>query len=150
MLAKLRKLLVPEDTSGYSSNDRAFDLAAVVLLVDVARADFKRDPSECRALKDRLISLLGLETAAVDQLVDDAERNLDRSVSLHEHVDVINECYSPEQKFNLVCALWHVAYSDGVLHHYEEHLIRRLADLLYVPHRDFIRAKHVVQATKHS
>ena len=38
--------------------------------------------------------------------------------------------------------LWDVAYADGRLHKYEEHLVRRIADLIHVPHRTFIRAKH--------
>jgi uncharacterized tellurite resistance protein B-like protein len=31
--------------------------------------------------------------------------------------------------------------ADDVLSRYEEHLIRKVADLLYVPHSDFMAAK---------
>jgi uncharacterized tellurite resistance protein B-like protein len=37
--------------------------------------------------------------------------------------------------------LWRAAYSDGALHEYEEHLIRRIADLLHLSHSQFIGAK---------
>ena len=41
--------------------------------------------------------------------------------------------------------MWQVAYADGELSKYEDHLIRRTADLLYVAHTDFIRGKHRAQ-----
>ena len=46
-----------------------------------------------------------------------------------------------DDKVQLITSLWKVAYADGDLDKYEEHLIRRVADLLYVPHDAFIRAK---------
>jgi uncharacterized tellurite resistance protein B-like protein len=41
--------------------------------------------------------------------------------------------------------LWQVAYADGSLDPYEEALVRKIADLIYVPHREFIQAKHRIQ-----
>lgn len=37
--------------------------------------------------------------------------------------------------------MWLVAFADSEKHPLEEHLIRRLAGLLKVPHPDFIDAK---------
>jgi len=37
--------------------------------------------------------------------------------------------------------MWAVAYANGNLDKYEEHLIRRVAELTYVAHEDYIRAK---------
>lgn len=145
MLSKLRDLFVLRDENETSSNHEKLHLAAAVLLVEVARSDFEMDLNEYSILRDRLAQIVDLGGADIEELVSEAESDLDHSVSLHKHVNVINENYSPKQKFNLICALWQVAYSDGSLHHYEEHLIRRLSDLLHVPHRDFIRAKHFVQ-----
>ena len=42
----------------------------------------------------------------------------------------------------MVELLWRVAYADGDLDKYEEHLVRRIADLIHVPHSVFIRMKH--------
>ena len=52
-----------------------------------------------------------------------------------------------DEKFVLIKTLWRVAAADGDIHRYEDHLIRRIADLLYVPHSDFIRAKLEVLGT---
>jgi len=37
--------------------------------------------------------------------------------------------------------MWQVAYADSELSAYEQHVIRKIADLLYVPHRAYIAAK---------
>lgn len=49
------------------------------------------------------------------------------------------------QKTWLVGALWRVAMADGRIGMYEVRLLRRLADLLYASHADFILARHRVQ-----
>ena len=41
--------------------------------------------------------------------------------------------------------MWEVAFSDNVINAYEEHLIRRVADLIYLPHVQFIEAKHIAK-----
>ncbi|MBV2123299.1 MAG: TerB family tellurite resistance protein, partial [Candidatus Thiodiazotropha sp. (ex Ctena orbiculata)] len=51
-----------------------------------------------------------------------------------------------EQKIQIIESLWQVAFADRQLHHYEEHVIRRLADLIHVSHGDFISAKHRVMS----
>ena len=42
-------------------------------------------------------------------------------------------------------SLWRVAYADGDLDKYEERLIRQVADLTHVSHKDFIRLKLAVR-----
>ena len=66
---------------------------------------------------------------------------MEKSVSLYEFTSRLNEELSPEEKADTVEMLWRVAFADGRLDKYEEHLIRKAADLLHVPHRRFIRAK---------
>ena len=58
-----------------------------------------------------------------------------------EFTSLINSNYTLEQKVSLVECLWRIAYADETLHKYEEHLVRKIADLLYVPHSAFIAAK---------
>lgn len=122
----------------------ALQLAGAVLLLEVASADFELADSEAKVLKARLNARLQLDQDTLEKLVEEAMQQHDVSVSLHEHIDQINKHYSQAEKRTLLHDMWTMAYADGVLHHYEEAVIRRLADLLYVPHRDFIRTKHEV------
>ncbi|MEM1153413.1 MAG: TerB family tellurite resistance protein [Pseudomonadota bacterium] len=45
------------------------------------------------------------------------------------------------QKLELIGSMWRVAYADGRLDKYEEHLIRQVAELCYVSHEDYIKSK---------
>ena len=49
--------------------------------------------------------------------------------------------FTPDQKKRVVELLWLVAFADSEKHAHEEHLVRKIAGLLHVPHPDFIDAK---------
>jgi uncharacterized tellurite resistance protein B-like protein len=142
MLKKILALFDEPESTGPKDRHGDLALASAVLLVEVARADYARDGLEDGRLRGFLQQCFDLDEDSVAELIAFAEAEVDATVSLHHHVGVMNERYSPGDKYEFVKGLWQVAFADGELHHYEEHLIRRLADLLHVPHRDFIRAKH--------
>ena len=116
-------------------------LAVATLLVEIARADFEVDPTERDAIRRMLASAYGLDPEPVAELVARAEQAVEEAVSLYEFTSRLNEELSPEDKVEIIEMLWRVAFADGRLDKYEEHLVRKAADLLHVPHRRFIRAK---------
>lgn len=124
----------------------ALDLSGAILMLEVACSDFTLSESEMKILRTRLSARFGLENSVLDSLIEEAMQQHDLTVSLREHIEVLNANYGPEEKRRFMVDLWQMAYADGELHHYEEAVIRRLADLLYIPHRDFIRTKHQVTA----
>ena len=116
-------------------------LAAAALLIETARADFIQDASEQSALEQLLSKALDLSPDAVHALIEQAAQRVDEATSLYEFTRVINDYYTSAQKQQLITGMWRVAYTDGDLDKYEEHLIRRVAELIYVPHADYIRSK---------
>ncbi|MFL3654806.1 MAG: TerB family tellurite resistance protein [Halioglobus sp.] len=116
-------------------------LAAAALLVETARADFTEDDIELDKLAQLLKTSLKLKQDEVDKLVLDARERVEDATSLYDFTKVINDHCSPDQKLQLISAMWAVAYADGDLSKYEEHLIRQVADLTYVPHADYINCK---------
>lgn len=141
MIRTLKSLF--ELPAGESEQERVHrqHLAAAALLIETARADFTEDGSEQAALENLLSDSLQLDPVEVHELVEQAAVQVDRATSLYEFTRVINDHYSAGQKLQLVANMWAVAYADGNLDKYEEHLIRRVAELIYVPHQDYIRAK---------
>jgi len=123
-------------------DEQRFHLAAAILLFEVAKSDHQVDASELQRLEQVLRAQWRLDGEGLSELMEVASREADLSASLHEQVDVINQGFSRQQKYDLLLGLWQVACSDGAIHHYEEHLVRRIAELLYIPHSEFIRAKH--------
>jgi len=116
-------------------------LAAAVLLLEVARADYQHAPAELAALRAGLGREFGVTEAALDALLTQAESRAKQAVSLFDFVQTLNRTMTPEDKRGLLGLLWEVAHADGRVDPHEEHLIRRLADLLHLPHADYIRAK---------
>jgi uncharacterized tellurite resistance protein B-like protein len=124
-----------------SGFDGGLDLAVAALLVEVLRADYDVSAAERRQVAESVSRLLGLEAAQGAALVAEAERHIDQSHDLYQFTSQINRAYSEAEKARLLEALWRVARADETVHKYEEHLIRRIADLLHVPHSGFIAAK---------
>ena len=121
------------------------NLAAAALLVEMSMQDEQVDASETQAVKAALISVLGLSAGEADELYQLAEEEKHNATDYHQFTRLIVEHYSQPQKIQLIEALWRIAYADNVLDSYEEHMVRRISDLIYVSHKDFIQAKHRVQ-----
>lgn len=141
--ASLQRLhgLLRSPRSVDESGEQAIRLAAAVLLVEMARADADHDGLEREALRRELEQRFGLDPDSAQALLEAAERTADESVSLHGYIDDINSGLDYPQKLSVLKMLWQVAYADGRLHRYEEHLMRRFADMLHLSHTDFIRLK---------
>jgi len=143
MLERLREFLTahlgPAHAPLHSAHGR--HLAAAALMIGVARADYALDPREQVALQHALRRSFGLSQAEIDTLLALAEAQAHEATSDYDFVRVVNEEYSGEQKAELIHAMWSVAFADGSVDKYEEHLIRKIAGLIYVPHGDFIRTR---------
>ena len=125
--------------------EMATELATAVLLVEVARADHRVEEQELATIRRLLLERLSLCEEEVDSLLQQAGEEADHLVSLQHITRRMNEQLSQQEKLRVVEMMWQVVYADGEKHHYEEHLIRQVADLLYIPHVDFIRARHLAE-----
>ena len=117
------------------------NMAIAVLLLECARADFENQPVELQAVRQALSEQFGVAGDALDTLVGEAGAAARDAVSLHGPVSRLNQSLSLEEKRELMQWLWRVAAADGRVDPQEEGLLRKLADLLYIAHADFIRAK---------
>ena len=142
MFEHLRKLLrQSSEKAPAASGEDEQRLAAAVLLLEVARADYAHAPAERAALRAGLAREFGVPEAALDALLDQAELRAKQSVSLFDFVQTLNRTMSQDAKRALLKLLWEVAHADGRVDPHEEHLLRRIADLLHLSHADFIRGK---------
>lgn len=123
------------------ADEQTFELAAAALMLEVMRADFERTEDERATALQLLKETFALSDADVEALAARAADEVDAATCLHEFVSAINETANFDDKVRLIESLWRVAYADGDLDKYEEHLIRKIADLIYLPHDAFIRAK---------
>lgn len=124
------------------TEERNPQLAAAALLVEIMNADHQLDDSERDTIRKVLFETLFLTEDVASELLATAEAEVKDANDLFRFTDVINAEYSPAEKIQLIESLWKVAFSDNQLDKYEEHMIRRISDLLYVSHSDFMQAKH--------
>ena len=119
----------------------ALPLAVAALLLEIANADHETNARERAAIVQAVGQVCGIDEADISALVESAENASAESVSFFDFTNVVNEHFDHARKYELLLMLWRIAFADGRLDHYEEYYIRRLADLLHLSHRDFIRAK---------
>jgi uncharacterized tellurite resistance protein B-like protein len=120
--------------------------AAAALLVEVVRSDASFSPTERAAVLASIQRRFRLSADEARELLALAESESRDAHDLFQFTSRINAVFSVERKARLLEELWRAAYADGQLHVYEEHLIRRLSELLHLPHSAFIRAKLRVQS----
>ncbi len=124
--------------------ERDVEFAAAALMIEMCEADLSTAPSELDAVARALEKEFALPRARVEELIAQARTQSRRDVSYYPHVEVVNELCGLEEKERIVECLWRIAAADGRLDKYEEHYLRRLCELLHVPHRLFVQTKHRV------
>ena len=120
--------------------------ALAALRFEVIWAEHQSDEREREALKRGLTKGFGNDPAQVEALVEQAHAHIKEATSIYPLTRLVMERSSEEERRELVTQLWQVALADDVLDKYEEHTIRKIADLLYLSHADFIAAKREARA----
>lgn len=144
MLDKLKSFFsdAGKDSQGqHASDTHLIELAAAALLVEISHADHAPDPRESAAIVAIVRKTLHLDRDESRQLLEQAQQHQSSATSLYEFTDLINRHFDKAQKVKLVEDCWRVAFADGSIDRYEDHMIRKIAELIYVSHGDFIRSK---------
>lgn len=147
MIDKLRDFLqhtfaLPQRAQDDAPTDQEkLALAATALMVQLARVDQNEDPRELETIVDRACRVHGLKKDEARQLIGMAQAQADKATSLYEFTGYINEQLGQEEKKSLLVDVWSVAMADEHVDKFEEHMIRRIAELLHLNHREFIECR---------
>ena len=138
-----KHLLLPEDESCDDAG-HCLRLATAALMIEMMRADYDIKSIEMEAIIGILQKHFAITPDETGELIELAELEADKATTYHEFTSLMNQHYNQQQKIKVIELLWEVAYADGEIEKYEDYLVRKIADLLYVPHKEFIAAKHRV------
>lgn len=141
MLDKIKQFFGAELNDDDHHGPQQLQLAAATLLIELSRADFKQQPQELAAISAALQKCFSLSDERLAQLIIMAEEESRQATGLYPFTSLIKDHYSLEQRFELIRMLWQVAIADGEISKYEDHLIGKISDLIYLPRSEFIRAK---------
>lgn len=143
MFTTLKSFLEPllPQAAPRAAFEHTLQVATAVLLVEVMRSDASIGLSERAAVIVALRDRFALDADEVEALMVVADQTAREAHDLHTFTSRLNDQLEPEQKARIVEYMWQVAYADGRLDAHEQHVMRKLADLLYIPHGDYIAAK---------
>ncbi len=136
-----KKIFQTEESEDLTIDDKTSTKACVALLLETSMADEILDESELMALKNTLQKDFQINEDEIDELIDLAKENVEDSTSLYEFTRDINDNFDAAERIKLIESMWKIAYADGNIDKYEEHIIRKVSNLIYVAHSDFIKAK---------
>jgi uncharacterized tellurite resistance protein B-like protein len=140
------KNFISESALSTDSDMKDPQLALAALMIEVAEADFENAPEEQEAILSIVKSSFKLKEGDAETLIQLAKTEHANATDYFQFTRLINDHYSAQQKIDLIENLWRIAFSDQTLDKYEEHVIRRISDLLYVSHSDFMTTKLRVQS----
>jgi len=135
-----QRLAIKDVSAG--KREHTLELCTAILMMEIALADSGIDPQEQTVIVDSVSEHFLLDTQQANALLLLAKQYQQDANSLHDFTRVLNQELTREEKNKVIELLWKIAAADSVIHKYEEYFIRKTSDLLYVSHKDFIRAKH--------
>ncbi|WP_372965628.1 TerB family tellurite resistance protein [Marinobacter sp.] len=142
MIERLKKLFEVRSAKPVDATPNQLAVAATALMVQLSRVDSHQDENELETILDCAIQAHQITREEAKDILADAQAHAEDATSLYEFTGQINDHFDQIQKQALLESMWRVAFADGRIDKYEEHLIRRIADLLHLNHREFMQARH--------
>jgi uncharacterized tellurite resistance protein B-like protein len=140
LLRALRHALKPETTLP-NLDSTALNEAIATLLIEAARVDDNTTEADIAEAKKSLKLLANINSEEADVLIGKVSLPKNRPTSYLPLTRTINQNLDYDQKCVLIGAMWAIAHSDSHIDPHEDHIIRKISDLIYVSHRDFIDQK---------
>lgn len=123
----------------------AIQVATAALLIEMTKADGKVSEDERKAVMQTIQSQFNLTDDETKSLKELAKEKIRYATGYYEFTSLIHKGLSKglsyEQKVEIIEHLWGIALIDKHLDKHEEYVVRKIADLIYVEHKDFIEAK---------
>jgi uncharacterized tellurite resistance protein B-like protein len=131
-----------ESTTDSNLDIHQLQLATCILLIEVSKSDDDYDKVE----QEKIISLIkdkfSLTVDEIEEVFSVSNNHHNKMISLFEWTDIINKECSYDQKLAIVGFMWDIAFIDSKIDKYEDYTIRKVCDLIYVKHKDFINLKN--------
>ena len=119
--------------------------SATILLLSVANAEYNIEKEEIKLIKEIIQDFFSIDTKETYKIVEQAIIDFKKSTSLFEYAQILNEHFTYQDKVDFIFCIFELAYVDKELHFMEQHLIKKIADILNVEHQDLIKTKLEIQ-----
>ena len=150
MLKAIRRLLdeAPLDPHAMPAHERRhLQLAVAVLVHEARRADYAEGSEESAPAEEALAEMFGLGPRESAELLAQGRERAHQLNSFYAPVSVIKRDFTMEERVRLIEHLWRVTFAGGRLDLYEDHYVRKIAHLLYVPNTQSMLARNRAKAS---
>ena len=148
MLKSLRRLFEPagphRELPGLER--RHLQVSVAALLHEARRADYAHQDRESAEAEAALRELFGVGGAEAAELMKEGRAKAESLSSFYAPLTVIKRDFSMPERIRLIEHLWRISFADGQLNLYEDHYVRKIAHLLYVPNTDSMLARNRAKA----
>jgi uncharacterized tellurite resistance protein B-like protein len=141
MLRAIRRALSAAPEESHSFADQ-LPLALAVLLHEARRSDYAEGKKETAAAVEGLAAILDVDRERAEALLAEGRDKAQHLSSFYAPVATVKRAFSQEERVRLVEHLWRVAFAEGGLDPYEDHYVRKIAHLLYVPNTQAMLARN--------
>jgi uncharacterized tellurite resistance protein B-like protein len=145
MLKTIKRMLQAPQADAHvatAHERRQLQVAVAVLLHEARRADYAEGEEERSEAQRALAEIFSLEERESAQLLQEGREKAQQLTSFYAPVSIVKREFSLEERIRLVEHLWRVAFADGRLDYYEDHYVRKIAHLLYVPNTQSMLARN--------
>jgi uncharacterized tellurite resistance protein B-like protein len=135
------QFIATDNAASDAARQHALEIATAALLLEMMRMDSSVTAAETATVTGALQTRFGLDVTQLETLMALAAEEAKQATDYFQFTSLINKHFSQEQKIEVVENLWQVAFADGHLDAHEQHFMRKIADLLYISHADYVAAK---------
>ena len=136
MFEKLKKIFETNNSEINSIDDTLISYL-VSLFIEVARVDYKIDEKEINSITEILAKEFNFNLDLIKEKLN-IVRTSERLIGYHPITKYFNDNFDINFKKKVVLGLWKIAFINNDLDKYEDHLVRKVSDLLYISHSDNI------------
>ena len=123
------------------NDSREIILSSTCLLLSIADADENIDVNELAIINEIIQDFFDISKNDATAIIDDAKRNLKKSTDYFSYGEILNKGFSLSDKIDFLSCVFEVAYSDGEFHYLEEHMIKKIANILHIENKDLVNVK---------
>jgi uncharacterized tellurite resistance protein B-like protein len=145
VLKAIRRLFeaAPADAHAVPAHERRqLQLAVAVLLHEARRADYAEGDDESAPAQRALVEIFGVAPSEATELLEQGRGKAQQLTSFFAPVSIVKREFSMPERIQLVEHLWRISFADGRLDLYEDHYVRKIAHLLYVPNTQSMLARN--------
>ena len=132
-----------KDSEAINSDDLASLVAS--LLGEVIRADYAIEDVDLTEARKFLTNFFKISDEKAARMLQEGLSIRNRPTSYHPIMKKINKFLNYKEKLQLVEGFWRVACADSRIDSYEDHIIRKFANLMFISHPDFIAKRNFVR-----